>query len=400
VNINTRNLLSRLGTSKKLAIQLTSALVISSSVGTAAYAGMKDTVTIELDGKKEVVHTHAETVSELLKDESIKVTDKDKVYPAVGTKIKDNMKIIVDKAVPVQITVDGQKKAVWTTADTVGELLKEQNITVEEHDKVIPSFNSAIKAKGTISIDKAFQVNLNIGGEEKQVWSTSITVADFLKQQQVTLNELDRVEPSMDQMVNANTPVKVIRVEKVTDVVEEPIPFAEVKQQDSSLTEGTQMVLQEGQQGTMQKFFEVIKENGEEVSRIVQKEVKIKESKDRIIAVGTKKAPAVTPSRGNEGGTAVREFVVEATAYSPYCKGCQGISAAGYNYKANPNMKLIAVDPRVIPLGTKVYVEGYGYAIAGDTGGAIKGNKIDVLMPSEAAASKWGRKKVVIRILK
>ena len=62
-------------------------------------------------------------------------------------------------------------------------------------------------------------------------------------------------------------------------------------------------------------------------------------------------------------------------------------------------MKVIAVDPSVIKLGTKVYVEGYGYAIAGDTGGAIKGNKIDVFFPTKEEAYKWGRKKVTIKIL-
>ena len=68
-----------------------------------------------------------------------------------------------------------------------------------------------------------------------------------------------------------------------------------------------------------------------------------------------------------------------ATAYTAFCNGCSGRTATGLNLRANPNMKVIAVDPRVIPLGTKVYVEGYGYAVAADTGGAIKGYKIDVI---------------------
>ena len=69
-------------------------------------------------------------------------------------------------------------------------------------------------------------------------------------------------------------------------------------------------------------------------------------------------------------------------------------------FKKNPNLKVIAVDPSVIKLGTKVYVEGYGYAIAGDTGSAIKGNKIDVFMPTQSSALKWGRKTVKIKIFK
>ncbi|MDI6676995.1 3D domain-containing protein [Bacillus wiedmannii] len=102
----------------------------------------------------------------------------------------------------------------------------------------------------------------------------------------------------------------------------------------------------------------------------------------------------------NEEDTGV-EFYVEATAYSvegspPH----ERITAAGIDIGKNPNIKLIAVDPKVIKLGTKVHVEGYGDAIAGDTGGAIKGNKIDVLFPTEKQAREWGRKKVKIKIMK
>ncbi|MCV5062784.1 3D domain-containing protein, partial [Escherichia coli] len=87
-----------------------------------------------------------------------------------------------------------------------------------------------------------------------------------------------------------------------------------------------------------------------------------------------------------------RELRVVATAYTAdplengYKAGDQVKSALGHNLTANPNMKLIAVDPSVIPLGSKVWVEGYGVAIAGDTGGAIKGNKIDVLMPDKGSS--------------
>ncbi|MHC0605289.1 3D domain-containing protein [Bacillus sp. YD-5] len=95
------------------------------------------------------------------------------------------------------------------------------------------------------------------------------------------------------------------------------------------------------------------------------------------------------------------EFYVEATAYS--VEGSppnERITASGIDIGKNPNIKLIAVDPKVIKLGTKVWVEGYGDAIAGDTGGAIKGNKIDVLFPTEKQAREWGRKKVRIKIMK
>ncbi|EJS74863.1 cell wall-binding protein EntA [Bacillus cereus] len=121
--------------------------------------------------------------------------------------------------------------------------------------------------------------------------------------------------------------------------------------------------------------------------------------------VKTAAKPAVKAAETSEpsGG---RELTVEATAYTAHPSenggtyGGRVLTAMGHDLTANPNMKMIAVDPKVIPLGSKVWVEGYGEAIAGDTGGAIKGNRIDVLLGSDSAAQKWGRKTVKVKILK
>lgn len=101
----------------------------------------------------------------------------------------------------------------------------------------------------------------------------------------------------------------------------------------------------------------------------------------------------------NESKPKEKEIKVTATAYTAYCSGCSGTTATGINLRENPNKKVIAVDPNMIPLGTKVWVEGYGEAVAGDTGSAIKGNKIDVFIPSEKEATEWGVKKINIKIL-
>src|SRR5699024_6243659 len=91
---------------------------------------------------------------------------------------------------------------------------------------------------------------------------------------------------------------------------------------------------------------------------------------------------------------------MQATAYTAKCDtGCTGITATGQNLNANPNKKVIAVDPSVIPLGSRVYVEGYGEAIAGDTGGDINGNRIDLHIPDKGSANSFGRKNVTVRII-
>ncbi|HEX6923137.1 MAG TPA: 3D domain-containing protein, partial [Bacillales bacterium] len=97
--------------------------------------------------------------------------------------------------------------------------------------------------------------------------------------------------------------------------------------------------------------------------------------------------------------SSAKQFYVSSTAYTANCGGCSGVTATGINLKTHPNAKVIAVDPSVIPLGTEVWVEGYGYAIAADTGGAIGGNKIDVFFSSKSEAYSWGTRTVLIKIL-
>jgi 3D (Asp-Asp-Asp) domain-containing protein len=97
--------------------------------------------------------------------------------------------------------------------------------------------------------------------------------------------------------------------------------------------------------------------------------------------------------------SATTVMYVSATAYTAYCPGCSGTTATGIDLRAHPDAKVVAVDPNIIPLGTKLYIEGYGYAVAGDTGGAIKGKHIDLFMPSREDALKWGRRTVKVTIL-
>lgn len=89
------------------------------------------------------------------------------------------------------------------------------------------------------------------------------------------------------------------------------------------------------------------------------------------------------------------KITVEATAYTTEDPGCGLYTARGNRLRKG----LVAVDPRVIPLGTKLYIPGYGYAVADDTGGAIKGNKIDLGYESRSEAIKFGRRTMTIYIL-
>lgn len=120
----------------------------------------------------------------------------------------------------------------------------------------------------------------------------------------------------------------------------------------------------------------------------------------KVSAASTTSATSNAPTSETKATSSVeKELTMTSTAYTASCAGCSGITATGINLKENPNQKVISVDPNVIPLGSRVWVEGYGEAIAGDTGGSIKGNKIDIFIPSKQAAINWGHKTVKVKIL-
>ncbi|USK85229.1 G5 and 3D domain-containing protein [Peribacillus asahii] len=369
-------------------------------VGILFYQGTKQTITVIIDGQEQVVRTHAATVDEVLKELEIQVKAEDYILPSKNSQLKEDVQVVWKPAQQVALLQDGKETKVWTTTDTVGELLKEQDIEVTQHDKLSPAKKTPIKEKMEISVKKAFPLTLVVGGKKKQVWSTSTTVVDFLTQQGVKLNELDRVEPKLSEKVQAKNTINITRVEKVTDVVESPIEYDIVKKEDDSLSEGKEKILTEGKKGQISTQYEVIKENGKEVKRKVIAEKVIKEKQDQVVAVGTKApTPTATYASNVSSSSGGKEIYVSSTAYTASCNGCSGVTATGMNLKSNPHAKVIAVDPNVIPLGSKVHVEGYGYAVAADKGGAIRGNKIDVFIPSKSEAYRWGVKRVKVRII-
>ncbi|MDD1505075.1 ubiquitin-like domain-containing protein [Lysinibacillus sp. CNPSo 3705] len=408
--------------SKRTVIRIISLVLFVSVISFVLYQGSKKNVTFDANGETIEVTTHAKTVEQLLHDQNIDVAKHDKISPPLTTKIVNGLAISWEQAKEVTISVDGNRLKVWTTETHVKDILKEANIEVSEHDSLAPGLDTEIGADNRIDIQKAFQVSLVDGVNERQVWSTSTTVANFLKQQGIQLNEFDRVENNLKDVITPQKKITVVRVEKVIDVVEDSLDFTIEKKQDASLQEGKQQVVTAGQKGLMTKTYEIIKENGQVVAKNLQSEKVVKEPQNQVVAVGTKTiVPSVTSVPSNASTASIpsvpniantsnislgltepasgHEFYVTATAYTAYCKGCSGTSATGIDLRSNPELKVIAVDPSVIKLGSKVWVEGYGIAVAADTGGAIKGNKIDIFVQSETQAINWGVKNVRIKIL-
>ncbi|MRH45003.1 DUF348 domain-containing protein [Aquibacillus halophilus] len=386
----------------KLVIPILSIIALVAFVSFTTYQVTKAQITVTEDGEVSAIRTHADTVEDVLNELDIEVEDHDKLSHPKDELITSGMKIDLIKANEIIVSINDEDKTYFTTTETVGAFLDEQKIEVSDHDEVSLNRDHKIEAGLSIEIKEAYQVMLNDGGEEKQVWVTGGTVADLLKSENVSLGDLDRLEPKESDRLSEATNITITRVEKVTDIVEETKDYSIVKKNDSSLAKGTEKVVSSGKEGIIAKHYEVVLENGKEVSRELIKEEVKKESEQRVVAVGTKvnqNTGVNTVSRGDD--TVARTLTMHATAYNWNCASCdgRGLTRTGINLKANPNLKIVAVDPSVIPLGTKLWVEGYGYATANDTGGAIKGNRIDVHLPTLAEAYRYGRKTVQVRIL-
>ncbi|WYQ42522.1 ubiquitin-like domain-containing protein [Bacillus sp. FSL W7-1321] len=394
----------------------------------------KKAVAVEQNGEKVTVRTHESTVADLLESLEIHVGEHDLIEPSLQTEIESGMDIVYKPAAEVTLSVAGEETTVYTVADNVNDLFTELGIEPKAEDEIEPSGDTPIEDGLHIAYSPAVLLTFAHDGNEGEYWSTSATVADFLKEANVELGELDRVEPALDEELRDGLDIRLVRVEKVTDVIEEPTAFETLREEDSDLNHGVERVVEKGKKGKQALHYEVTLEDGVEVDRQLVKTETVEESENRVIAVGTKQEeakeyvsetqtahetvsqepvdqPVSEPEKPKQESAKPQEkqeveqekqqktLQMQSTAYTAACDGCSGITATGIDLNSNANMKVIAVDPSVIPLGTRVHVEGYGEAIAGDTGGAIKGNKIDVHVPTKEDATNYGSKSVKVTIL-
>ena len=309
--------------------------------------------------------------------------------------------------------VDSNEK-MSTRKTTVGEFFADKGIEVGENDVLSTGIDSEIADGDVISIRKGRIVELSVDGEVLIVTVTKATVGEALEETGVTLSELDVVTPDVSTPIENEMSINIDRISKkeITETVE--IDFGTKKVNDSSLTKGKTKVSKKGQKGEKQVKYLVTIKNGEEVAREYISEEVTKKPVEEIIKVGTKKASSTKSSKTTvvtTGKTKDKDFsyskkiTAKATAYD-----CSLAENGGYSktaYGLTPGYGIVAVDPKVIPLGTKLYIESsdggkswvYGYCIAGDTGGAIKGNKVDLCFNTKAECIKFGRKTATVYIL-
>ncbi|EPG1582969.1 TPA_asm: DUF348 domain-containing protein [Listeria monocytogenes] len=392
----------------KLPIMIAGFVIVVALVFYFVFEGTKNDITIVNAGEKIESRTHAKTVSEALDEAGIKVSERDEIAPGKNAEIKDGMEIKYLPARQITINDNGTKKGVWSTKANVADLLKDENITTRPQDVLNVALDTKLKNGLEVNINRAIQLSLQNGAKKDTVWTTKTKVSDLLAEKNIKLDQDDRVSPAKDSNLKEKMTVEVTYVNSKAEKKNEQVKFETVYKEDDSLNKGVEKVVQEGKNGKKVVEYKVTFENGKEKKRDVIKENVTSNKTDKVVVRGTKEKVVATPvsnvstsnatssssSSASSTPSGGKTYKMESTAYSG-----GGTTAYGINLSANPGLKVIAVDPRIIPLGSKVWVEGYGEAIAGDTGGAIKGNIVDVYFPNESQCYSWGRRMVTVKVL-
>ncbi|MBJ7957180.1 SH3 domain-containing protein [Bacillus cereus group sp. N28] len=307
----------------------------------------------------------------------------------------------------------------------------------EEKTKRVAKVQKAVKAKEEVKTQKEAKVQEIAKAKETTKEQKEVKVKEIAKpKEEAKVTERVKVKEEMkaeeivkpkeeakaQEIAKAKAEEKVREIEKAKEEARaQEIAKAKEKAKEEAKEEARAQEIAKAKEKAKEetKAQEIAKAKEEAKAREIEKakeEAKAqeiakakKEAQAREIEKAKEEAKAKEATKTQEVSknntqSAKRELTVVATAYTadPSENGTYGgrvLTAMGHDLTANPNMRIIAVDPKVIPLGSKVWVEGYGEAIAGDTGSAIKGNRIDVLMGSKSKAMNWGRQTVKVKVL-
>lgn len=287
--------------------------------------------------------------------------------------------ITIRRAVAVTINDDGAAVNVMTAASTVGEALWREGVYVYAADIVTPPLDTRIAAGAVVSIQRARMATITADGRTFGTRTQAGTVAAMLIEEGIVPQGKDYSTPALQSPVSAGMTVQLTRVREDNITESEGVPFKTVMQPDGNLELDQQRIVTHGKQGVLKRTIRIVYENNKEVQRVVDREWVSEEPTTQVIAYGTKVVVRTTMTA--DGPIEYwRAFRVWATFYTPLLSGTPldapyfGITFTG----RRATKGIIAVDPKTIRLHTPMYVPGYGFGAAEDTGNMVVGKVIDL----------------------
>lgn len=387
----------------------------------ALYWFSLDKITFSINGKTFSARLHGETVGDAIQMADVLVDSADIVEPAMSTPLSDGMTINIKKAEQVAVEADGQILRVYThatdpliilseaniqlgendevivdgipinqhtitqrpprvlrvlramvvtiednntsitvstTAQTVGGALTNANLSLFVADKVIPPLDAPLTEGMRVQINRSRPVTVRIDGRVIITRTTAETVQEALVELGIALSGLDYVIPNETAPFAAE--IRVVRVTETFEIIEEALPYRTILRPDGNLPLDVRATLQPGEQGVFRRRYRTRLEDGQMISHVQLDSWIEKHPIDEIVVYGTQIQIRTRPT---EIGQIEywRVLTMNVGAYSPALAG-KNMTSTGEILRKG----VVAVDPAVIPLGSQVYIEGYGQAVAAD----------------------------------
>ncbi|NUR04333.1 MAG: DUF348 domain-containing protein, partial [Streptomyces sp.] len=259
--------------------------------GTTAFVAKDKAIELNVDGKPRTLHTFADDVSELLAQESVDVGAHDVVAPAPGTAIRSGDEIVVQYGRPVRLTIDGHRREVWTTADTVQEALEEMGVRAQ--GAYLSAARSRHIGRAGLALDVRTERSVTVmaDGHARTVRTNAATVQEVVEEAGVLLHGEDTTSVPADSFPRDGQTVTVLRVTGSKEVREEEIPFKVQREDDPGLFKGTEVVDRVGQPGVRRITYSLRIVNGvRQKPRLAGTEV-VREPQPQVVKVGTKPLP-------------------------------------------------------------------------------------------------------------
>ena len=380
---------------------------VSPPVDTPLHDGMSITVErsrpilVDIHGRRRLIYTRGQTPRDVLQEGNIHLEEGD-VLRVEGQPVSPDTRLppphllpgegipqwewpiqplwlYIRRAVPIRVWDNGVEYTIRTTAPTVGEALREAGVEVYLGDEVFPSLGEPVHAHMRVVIQRSTRVVVQVDGATYQTRTRASTVADVLAELGIYVRGLDRITPGLSAPVQPDMRVHITRMEEYVQVDDERIPYETVFVPDDSLEIDHRRLVSPGRPGIFRRRYRITLADGTEVSRVLEDAWTAQEPITHVIAYGRR---IITRTLETPDGAVVywRRIRMLATSYSASTAGVSPTNPwFGYTRLGMKMRKgIVAVDPRVIPLGSRVYVPGYGIGFAGDTGSRILGRRIDL----------------------
>lgn len=345
-------------------------------------------VRVEAQGQTRWVRTQLTSPAAILGSLGMKLNPEDEIWsdgvrytPILSSTSVAPREIVVRPAVTLSIMDQMGTTQIRTAAHTVGEALWQAGYRLYAGDDVVPALDSPVTPSLAVTINQSQPLLIQADGQTLQTRSQRATVGEVLSDLGVALVGQDYSVPALDQPVptGGGAVIQIVRVREEILTEEETLPYETTYQALPDSEIDTLVQVQAGVNGLKQHRTRVRYENDLEVKRVVEEESIVQPPTARVLGYGAKIVVRTldTPDGPIEYW---RAYTMYATSYSPARSGTP-VTAKWYGRTASGKMLtkgLVAIDRRLIPFDTPMYVPGYGFALAADTGGGVKGRWIDL----------------------